>query len=203
MNKYKSFIFFFILFPITILGQDLSQLAKKYNDSALLIYQKTKNSDSAINYFKKAIVTDSNYINSYENILPYLTGCKRYNEAEIIVNKLIILTDKNESYYSLLGVLLENKGDSISAFKKYSEAEEKFKLKQSSTSLSDFSYKYIVINRAMNLLFLYNDTLARNICTDFYEQKKEQLPSDWLIRILSLTRENYFDILLSRRKHLQ
>jgi tetratricopeptide (TPR) repeat protein len=194
------YIILFFLVPNLAFGQISKNLASLYNDSAILTASKTKDYERAILYIERAIQIDSSYLQSYENNLRYQLILNRYDDALKTTNKLIKYSNNNALYLSIAGLILENSGDTISALMKYQESEEKFKIKQDSTPLASLNYEFIVINRAMNLLFLNQDSLARHICTDYYENYKKYKSIEWLDKILGLTKKYYYDLILCKRK---
>jgi tetratricopeptide (TPR) repeat protein len=193
-------VLIFLLLTSISFGQNKTSIAMKYNDSATAITNNYKDFGRGIYYVNKAIETDSNYHPSYENKLRFLLELKRFDEAGQTINKLISLSDDNALYISMSGLILEEKGDSLSAVLKYKEAENKYKTKQDSTPTSNWKYEYIVINRAMNLLFMREDLLAKQICTEYYEKIKKSQSPEWLNRITGLTREYYYRLLIGKEK---
>lgn len=73
-----------------------SQNALKYNNTAISFA--TKNIDSAIYYFDKAIAMDSNYLLAYQNKANLLTSIGEYNKALAQVNILSSKLENSETY---------------------------------------------------------------------------------------------------------
>lgn len=183
------FVFLFFLLSEITFGQSVNQLVISYNDSATRIVSKTKDYVKAIALLDKAIQIDSTYHRSYENKFPYLMALHRYDDAEETNNRLIKLSSNNALYISMAGLLLENKGDIALATIKYTEAENKFKAILEHTQPSGFKYEFMLVNRAMNLLFLRQDSTAKQICVEYAEKYKKEHSKEWLNRILKLTRK--------------
>jgi tetratricopeptide (TPR) repeat protein len=181
------------LFPgVVSFAQNPGNMVAKYNDSANFVTNKLKDFEKGIYYIDKAIELDTNYSPSYEKKLRFLMVSKRYDEANQVVHKLLKLSNNSSAYLFMEGLLFENKGDSSAALKRYQQAERNYKSMLDSLKITDFKYEYIVINRAMNLLFMREDSLAKQICVDYYENHKKNQESNWLNRILSLDRNYYY-----------
>lgn len=193
-------VLIFLLVASVSSGQATSRLVMKYNDSATYVTNKNKDYDKGLYYIDKAIELDSNYEPSYEKKTRFLMVLKKYDEAIETLNKQLSLFENNQGYLFMLGLLLENKGDTLAAFMKYREADAKYKAKLDSTAVTNWNYEFILVNRAMNLLFLREDSLAKKICVDYYENYKKNISPDWLARILRLDREYYYCIFLGKEK---
>ena len=172
-------------------GQGASNRAKSYYDSAVSYANKLKDYQSAINYCEKAIALDSTNARLYESLIHYQMILRRYEDALKTAEKNIQYSGYNALAYFMSGLILEKMGDSLSAFSKYNEAEERFRLKQAATPVTDMHYEFVVLNRAMNLLFLRKDSLANKVCVEYYEKHKKLESKDWLDRVSKYDRAYY------------
>jgi tetratricopeptide (TPR) repeat protein len=116
---------------------------------------------------------------------------RKYADAYKTSEKIIQYTEYNAVAYFMSGLILEKMGDSLSAFSRYSEAEEKFRLRQAATPISDMHYEFVVLNRSMNLIFLRKENMAREVCVEYYEKYKKLVSKDWLDRVSKYDRAYY------------
>ena len=200
---YNCIFFLFMFISSLIFSQSSKSLIDSYIDSAREITNKYKDFEKGLFYINKAIELDSNQTRLYETKLRFQMSSKRFDSALQTGYKLISLTKNKALYTSIVGLLLENKGDSIAAFKKYRNADTMYRVWLDTLKTTETLYEFVLINRAMNLLFMREDSMARKICVEYYEQYKKIKQPDWLNRIINLDRDYYLNLILGIRKESQ
>jgi tetratricopeptide (TPR) repeat protein len=118
MGQYKKFLLEIALFVVSI--SLFSQTAEEWKKIGNIELD-SANYDKAIEYYQKAIETDSNYFDAYYNMgLAYLT-LSDYEKAMAYYNKALTLNDTIANIYFALGFIYANKQDNEKAIAYYNQ----------------------------------------------------------------------------------
>ena len=134
--------------------------AKQLYDSAA---KNTLKSEDAIALLDRAIQIDRNYYGAYKRKLRYQITLRRFDDALITAKNVVRLGPDNPDNYTTMGVLLDKKGDTITARGYYRKAIKKIDRILDTMSKRNFDYDFLLMTKGVNLVLLGEQEKANRI----------------------------------------
>jgi tetratricopeptide (TPR) repeat protein len=156
---------FLIACDTTIEKNRINPIAIKLNDSAvsLLMTFDTIKIINGIKLLDSAIQIQPDYDNAYWNKISLQTQIGLKDEALNTSYQYEKIRPKSTYIKMTIGVILDSKGDSIDAQKKYKEAEKIYNQILDTIKVNSKNYNMLMMDMAINLKLLKNDIKANKI----------------------------------------
>ena len=153
--------------------------------------------DKAISLLEQAILIDSNYFTAYRNKLSFQIVLKDYNQALKTAIKISQLRPSNPDYYVTIGLLYEIQGDSVSSKKQFIEAEKQYDKMLDTITLSNKNYNMLLMDKAINLIYLGEQQKGNDILKQLYNDQKESSLKEMLASYINKSKGEIIKMLMT------
>lgn len=167
----------------------INPAAKNLNDSAMSVAMYEMDLKKAIALLDQAIQIDSNYFLAYTNKLTFQLDIKQFDGALKTAFTLNRLKPEVPDYYVTTGLLYLLKNDSISAHKFFEKAAAQFNKVLDTMKESEENYKMILSNKALNLVFLGQETEGNKIFKNLYDNEKDEVARESIALFMGKSRQ--------------
>jgi len=170
--------------------------AKKLNDSAMEHYSHVGDSnrfDIVMKLLDSSTKIDDQYYLAYWNKLIVLGDFGRYNEAINVTRELQRLRPLSPDIYSIRGTLYYKIGNMDSVHNNYKTADDRYNDILDTMSKSNRDYKALLLNKAINLKLMGEQTKGESILKDLYEQETVKEYKELISSYMNKSKEEMLD----------
>jgi tetratricopeptide (TPR) repeat protein len=177
--------------------QKINPYAVRLNDRAISLSPYLENRDSsskAIALLDSATALDSNYFLGYYNKIMFYNQLKQYDKAIIAINQMIRLRP-NSYLYSTGGIFYDKMGDSISS-RNYFQKSLVISTKILDTmNVQNKAHNAFVINRALNLIMLGQQTYGNSLLRQVYESQTDSSQKEWTHSFMNKSKDEIIEMI--------
>ena len=148
--------------------------AKQLTDSAITIWKNTHDDLKALPLLDQALETDSNYFPALSTKLSFELTSNMPDKALRTAKSLIRIKPEVAEYYTAIGLIYEQKHDTISSKKYFTDAIICYDKKLDTMSKSDKKYDMLLSNKAIDLIFIGEQEEGNKILKEIYDRHTDE-----------------------------
>ena len=174
MNSIKLLTLFILSGFHSCAQQGYNSTAKQFTDSAFKIFKTTGDPTKALPLLDQALNIDSNYVPALSSKFSFEMASKMLDKALLTGQSLIRIKPNVGEYYSALGIIYEQKQDSISSRKCFIIAIACYDKKLDTMSKENRNYDAILLNKAFNLILVGQQKYGNDILKQLFDESSDE-----------------------------
>ena len=197
---------FLLFFGLHAFGQQsekkehsINPKARRLNDSAVAVVRRSHDFEKAILLLDEATAIDSNYLTAFSNKLTFQYQTKQFDKALITAKSLHRIMPDAASYIMMLGVIYEEKGDTVSSKKYFNEAAKRYDNMLDTMNKTNKSYEALLFSKALNLILLGQEQSGHDILKQLYDNQKDTAYKNLLGLFMNKPRREILDNFTQRK----